>query len=101
MSEQNKQQKPTKLLLLGAIIITVLGGGWLVYWQFPPWLTGQAEELPVTETVVEPKVNNFEDCVAATNLVYTAYPAKCIAPGGQVFTDPGLGPQVIKKVEIK
>jgi hypothetical protein len=81
-----------KLMLYGAIIIAVSVAGSLVYLNnsgTPFTLRpGQFNQLPAIDSMIFQRVNTYDKCVAATNLIYTSYPSKCFGPAGQVFANP-------------
>lgn len=61
----------SKYFLLGIVVLALALGGWW-YWR--------------TQIPARVVVTNFEDCVAAGYPIQESYPARCVAPDGQSFT---------------
>lgn len=70
--------------------------------EIPQVYVGKPETLFEHQLVITalPSVNSYAECVEVTNLLYTSFPSKCIAPGGKVFVNSGFEQVTeIRKIE--
>jgi hypothetical protein len=87
-----------KLVQILIITLFIAGIGLLMVYLAQP--DPPPPPAPVIEEAIIQPVNSFEECVEATNLVFTTSPSKCIAPDGQVFVNPtAYEGRVITEVE--